>query len=176
MNRYPIPQSPRSARRAGGRQARKELRSSPLADDLRPVRPGLSGGAYKPLDDQGVSAISDTIFQILEEIGLSQAPESGIRYMTDAGAVCGDDGRVRFSRMLVEDTIANAARQITLHGQTADFDLDLSGSKVHFGTAGAAVHLVDVEGRVYDESRLQDIYDAARIVEQMDNIHFFQRP
>ncbi len=26
------------------------------------------------------------------------------------------------------------------------------------------------------ESRLQDIYDAARIVEQMDNIHFFQRP
>ena len=176
MNRYPIPKSPRSARRAGGRQARKELRSSPLADDLRPVRPGLSGGAYKPLDDQGVSAISDTIFQILEEIGLSQAPESGIRYMTDAGAACGDDGRVRFSRMLVEDTIANAARQITLHGQIADFDLDLSGSKVHYGTAGAAVHLVDVEGRVYDESRLQDIYDAARIVEQMDNIHFFQRP
>ena len=38
------------------------------------------------------------------------------------------------------------------------------------------MHLVDVEGRVYDESRLQDIYDAARIVEQMDNIHFFQRP
>ena len=58
-------------------QARKELRSSPLADDLRPVRPGLSGGAYKPLDNRGVSAISDTIFQILEEIGLSQARKPG---------------------------------------------------------------------------------------------------
>ena len=176
MNRYPIPHSPRSARRAGGRQARKDLRSAPLADNIRPVRPGLSGGNYKPIDDTGVAAISDTIFQILEEIGLSQAPESGIRYMTDAGAVCGDDGRVRFSRMLIEDTIANAARQITLHGQAPQFDLELSGSKVHYGTAGAAVHLVDVEGRIYDESRLQDIYDAARIVETMDNIHFFQRP
>lgn len=176
MNKYPIPQSPRSARRAGGRQARKDLRSAPLADNIRPVRPGLSGGNYKPIDDTGVAAISDTIFQILEEIGLSQAPESGIRYMTDAGAVCGDDGRVRFSRMLIEDTIANAARQITLHGQAPEYDLELSGTRVHYGTAGAAVHLVDVEGRIYDESRLQDIYDAARIVETMDNIHFFQRP
>ncbi|MBT6257889.1 MAG: hypothetical protein HOI92_08895, partial [Alphaproteobacteria bacterium] len=80
MNKYPIPQSPqspRSARRAGGRQARKDLRSAPLADNIRPVRPGLSGGNYKPIDDTGVAAISDTIFQILEEIGLSQAPESG---------------------------------------------------------------------------------------------------
>ncbi len=172
MEKQPIPRS----RRAGGRQARRELRAAPLAEDKRPVKPGLMGGQYKPLDDSAVHAISDTVFQILEEIGLSQAPESGIRYMTDAGAVCGDDGRVRFSRMLVEDTIAKASRQITLFGQDPQFDLELSDTKVHFGTAGAAVHLVDVHGRIYDESRLKDIYDAARIVENMNNIHFFQRP
>ena len=38
------------------------------------------------------------------------------------------------------------------------------------------MHLVDVAGNAYRESVLQDIYDAARIVEKMDNIHFFQRP
>ena len=42
--------------------------------------------------------------------------------------------------------------------------------------AGAAVHVVDVAKNEYRESYLADIYDAARIVEQMDNIHFFQRP
>ena len=47
---------------------------------------------------------------------------------------------------------------------------------MHFGTAGAAVHMVDVAANNYRESTLQDIYDAARIVQQMDNIHFFQRP
>lgn len=172
MRKQPIPRS----RRAGGRQARRELRAAPLAEDLRPVRAGLVGGRYKPLDADGVKAVGEAVFQILEHIGLSQAPESGIRYMTEAGAVCGDDGRVRFSRSLVEDSIASAAHSITLHGRAPEFDLDLSGAKVHCGTAGAAVHLVDPKGRIYHESTLKDIYDAARIVEQMDNIHFFQRP
>ncbi|TGS72901.1 trimethylamine methyltransferase family protein, partial [Mesorhizobium sp. M8A.F.Ca.ET.181.01.1.1] len=39
----------------------------------------------------------------------------------------------------------------------------------------AELHLVDVERREYRESQLQDIYDAARLVDGLDNIHFFQR-
>ena len=72
--------------------------------------------------------------------------------------------------------LAQAARNITLHGQDPKHDMLLSGSRVHYGTAGAAVHVVDVENNAYRESYLADIYDAARIVEKMDNIHFFQRP
>jgi trimethylamine--corrinoid protein Co-methyltransferase len=76
----------------------------------------------------------------------------------------------------VEDTIAAAARNITLCAQSEEHDLHLSGARTYFGTAGAAVHMVDIHGRSYRESTLQDLYDAARIVELMDNIHFFQRP
>ena len=43
---------------------------------------------------------------------------------------------------------------------------------MHYGTAGAAVHVVDVEKNEYRGSYLADIYDAARIVDQMDNLHF----
>ncbi|MCE2516798.1 MAG: trimethylamine methyltransferase family protein [Alphaproteobacteria bacterium] len=168
----PIPRS----RRAGGRSARKSLRAAPLAEELRPVRPGLEGGSYKPLDDAALAAVEDTVYQILEEIGLSQAPETGIKYMTDFGAIHGEDGRTRFPREVVDKALSLAAREITLHGQDAAFDLHLSGNRVHYGTAGAAVHLVDVAGNEYKESELKDIYDAARIVENMDNIHFFQRP
>ncbi len=32
------------SRRAGGRAARQALRAAPLAEDLRPIRPGLEGG------------------------------------------------------------------------------------------------------------------------------------
>ncbi len=74
------------------------------------------------------------------------------------------------------DTISNAARNFTLHGQDPKHDMVIQGKRVHYGTAGAAVHLVDVEKREYRESLLQDIYDAARIVDGLDNIHFFQRP
>ena len=44
----------RSGRRSGGREARRSLRAAPLAEDLRPVRAGLSGGQFKQLDDAAV--------------------------------------------------------------------------------------------------------------------------
>ena len=84
--------SPRlRSRRSGGREARRALRAGPLADDLRPVRAGLSGGSFRPLDDAAITAINDTVFQILDEIGLSQAPQSGIDHMTAVGAILGED-------------------------------------------------------------------------------------
>ena len=52
----------------------------------------------------------------------------------------------------------------------------LSGTRTHFGTAGAAVMMVDPHGRRYRPSTVQDLHDAARIVQTLDNVHFFQRP
>ena len=128
------------------------MRAAPLCEELRPVRAGLAGGQYRPLDDAAVAAIDGSVHQILEEIGLSQAPDTGVAYMTYVGAIAGDDGRVRFPRALVDDMPAKAARNITLHGQDPKHDMLLSGSRVHYGTAGAAVHVVDVENNAYRES------------------------
>lgn len=163
-------------RRSGGRMARQKERAAPLRKEIMPVKAGMQGGQYKPLTHADIHAIEDTVYQILEEIGLSQAPDTGIEYMRAAGAEIGDDGRVRFPRRLVEHTLSICAKDITLFGTDPQFDLSLSGQKVHFGTAGAAVHLVDIAGNQYRESHLNDIYDAARIVQKMEHIHFFQRP
>jgi trimethylamine--corrinoid protein Co-methyltransferase len=64
---------------------------------------------------------------------------------------------------------------VILYGQDAKHDIEVSGSRVYFGTAGAAVHIVDIENREFRESTLKDLYDIARLVDRMDNIHFFQR-
>lgn len=165
----------RPVRRSGGRAARVALRSAPLAEDLRPVRPGLPGGQYSPLSHQDMARIHSAALDALEQIGLSQAPPSGIEIMTSAGATFGDDGRLRFPRALVEDMLAKAARNITLNGRDPKYDLHLTGTNVHFGTAGAAVHVVDVETNTYRDSTAQDLYDAARITHALDNVHFFQR-
>lgn len=162
-------------RRAGGRAARVAARSAPLAESLRPVRPGMSGGQYRPLTEAGVKRIHEAALEALEVIGLSQAPETGVEYMTKAGAILGEDGRLRFPRALVEDMLAKAARGITLYGRDSKYDMELSGTKVHFGTAGAAVHIVDVENREYRESTSHDLLAASKLVHHLDNIHFFQR-
>lgn len=164
------------ARRSGGRAARQALRSAPLSETTRPVRAGLTGGTFKPLSDDDVAKIHEAALTALEEIGLCEAPQSGIDVMTRAGAILGDDGRLRYPRALVEDMLAKAARGITLHGRDPKHDLHLVGKNVHFGTAGAAVHMVEPDGRIYRETTLQDLHDAAKLVQSLDNLHFFQRP
>ncbi len=164
------------SRRSGGRKARHALRSAPLAADVRPVRKGLEGGRYKPLGAEEVAKIHTAVLDVLENIGLSQATETCAEACTAIGAVMGDDGRLRFPRSLVENTIASANRDFALCGRKPELDIHPQGAKVHFGTAGAAVHVVDVEKNEYRESLLKDVYDAARIVDLQDNIHFFQRP
>ncbi|MBO9472411.1 trimethylamine methyltransferase family protein [Shimia sp. R10_1] len=165
-----------ATRRSGGRAARRASRAAPLTQDIRPIRPGMEGGQYKPLSDRDMQRIHETALDALEQIGLADAPQSGIDIMTAAGAILGEDGRLRFPRALVEDMLAKACKDIALHGRDPQYDLQLAGNRVHFGTAGAAVHMVDVDGKEYRDSTLQDLHDAARIADQLENIHFLQRP
>ena len=171
------PDAARASRpaRSGGRAARTAARAAPLSDSKRPIRAGMAGGTFKPLTEAQVLRIHETALRALEEIGLADAPPSGIEILTGAGAVLGNDGRIRFPRALVEDMLAVAGRDITLFGRDPKHDLLLSGTRVHYGTAGAAVNMVDPSGRNYRESTVQDLHDAARITDRLDNIHFFQR-
>lgn len=162
--------------RSGGRAARRAARAAPLADHLRPIRPGMLGGTFRPLSKSGMQLIHQAALDALEQIGLADAPQSGIEHLTRVGAIQGDDGRIRFPRALIEDVLANANQSLTLRGRSPEHDLDLGGSRVHYGTAGAAVHIVDVKTSNYRESTLQDLHDAARIADRLDNIHFLQRP
>ncbi|KIC44468.1 methyltransferase [Ruegeria sp. ANG-S4] len=166
----------RTPSRSGGRSARRAARASALPEHLRPVRPGMEGGVLKVLTDVQVEQIHQAALTALETIGLADAPQSGIDYLVGAGCTLGDDGRIRFPRALVEDTLANANRSVTLYSRDGKTDLELSGTRVHYGTAGAAVSMVDIEGNAYRDSTVQDLHDAARICQELDNIHFVQRP
>jgi len=158
-----------------GRDAKIAQRAAPIAEEMNPIKPGLLGGSYKPLSEKNVKKLYNLALDALADIGLGLAPQSGINYMTNAGAQFGDDGRVRFPKSLVEDMISLSSKDLTLFGREERFDMHLSGKKVFFGTAGAAVHVVDVEKKEYRDSTAQDLFHAAQIVQELDNIHFFQR-
>ncbi|MDE3029965.1 MAG: methyltransferase, partial [Paracoccaceae bacterium] len=67
--------APSRNRRSGGRANRVAVRSAPLADNLRPVRAGMSGGQYKPLTQAGMERIHQAALDALETIGLANAPK-----------------------------------------------------------------------------------------------------
>ena len=164
------------SRRRGGRQARRELRAAPTPSEERAVKPGMEGGLYQPLQTREVERIHRAALDVLEQVGLSDAIPSCIELVTSAGGTLTDQGRLLFPRALVEDTLAKAARRFLLHGFDPSHDFEPWGKRVYFGTAGAAVHMVDPVTHTYRESTLADLYDIARIVDQMEHIHFFQRP
>jgi trimethylamine--corrinoid protein Co-methyltransferase len=163
-------------RRRGGREARRAERARPIPIDLAAVRPGLEGGQYKPLGQRELERIHQAALKLLETVGLGQAIPSCIELMTARGCFLNEKGRLCIPKGLVEDTIANCARQFPLYGRESKHDMEPWGTKVYFGTAGAAVHIVEPESRSYRDSVLVDLYDAARIVDRCDHIHYFQRP
>ncbi len=160
----------------GGRAGRRALRQAPLATEHRPVRPGLPGGAFKPLSDTELERIHHAVLDVLEHIGLADAIPSCIERVTAAGGRVSDAGRLVFPRALVEDTVASAGRNFTLCARDPQHDMLLSGSRLYFGTAGAAVHIVESDTRSYRDSTLVDLYDIARLVDTLEHIHFYQRP
>ena len=163
------------ARRSGGRRARVAERAQPLAEADKPVLPGQTGGQFQPLSAAGVLAIADNAFAILERVGFADPTPHCIETCTAVGAVLGDDGRLRMPRSLVDRTLEQARRNLVLHAQDPQWDLDLSGARVHFSTAGAAVMAADPENGLYRDSVAQDLYDMARITDTCEHIHMFQR-
>jgi trimethylamine--corrinoid protein Co-methyltransferase len=163
-------------RRRGGRDARRALRARPIPQSEAAVRPGMEGGRYKPLSDADMQRIHETALTVLETIGLGSAIPSCIEALTAKGCILNDKGRLCIPRGLVEETLSICAREFTLFGRDPKHDMRPWGNRVYFGTAGAAVHIVEPETRSYRESLLADLYDAARIVDCCEHIHFFQRP
>ena len=161
--------------RMGGRNARKAKRAAALPENMKPVRPGQEGGNFKPLKEEDLPSIHEAVLKVLETIGMEKAIPSCIKACTAIGCTVSAEGRMLFPRSVVNECLAKAGRDITLFGQSPEHDIHLSSKNVYFGTAGAAVHILDPISREYRESNLADLFDIARVCDTLEHIHFFQR-
>ncbi len=163
-------------RRAGGRAARVATRTAGLDPGERPVRPGMTGGAYQPLTESQMEAVLATALDLLEDPGMGSPIPEFVEVVTEAGGHVDDGGRLRFPRDMVLRAIDRAAPGFVWHGLDEDRSIDLSDRRVHFGTAGAAVLILDHESRAFRHSTTQDLYDLARLADTLEDLHFFVRP
>ena len=153
-----------------GRKARLENPPEQSA-----VAPGHTGGQYKPLNDLDVQNVHRTILDVLENIGMADPIPIDKEHALAQGCALDDNGRLLFPRALVEDMIANTAQELMFYGQNEKYDLDLRAERVHTYGGGEAVTMLDPGASKYRPSTLMDVYDAARLVDRLDNIHAFSR-
>lgn len=152
-------------------------RSKRLAQRMQPkagvVRPGMAGGHYKPLSDHEIRLIHQTALTILEEIGMGNATPDIIEVATSKGAFMSSQGRLCFPKALVEDLIDKANKDFILHARNPEYDAHIKDGNVYFRTTGEAVTVLNYETRTTRPSTLQDVYDFARLADQLSNIHTF---
>ncbi len=155
----------------GGRAARVAARKSRKAS--KAVHPGLEGGTYRALSEHDVHRVHDAVLEVLETIGMADATRPVRDLALANGCEESAQGRLLFPRALVEDVIANAAREIVMMSRDGKHELRVGGRKVHFATSGEAITIFDPETRKYRPSTLLDIYDCARLVDTLEHIHQF---
>lgn len=139
------------------------------------ARAGLQGGRYNPLSDADIAQIHEAVLTLLETVGFSEAPSVMIDHVTAAGGHVDAHGRLCFPRTLVAEALAGLRRDFVLCGQDARHDLRLDARRVYLGSGGASPSIIDIDTGKYREATLRDLYDAARLVDTLPNIHFFSR-
>jgi trimethylamine--corrinoid protein Co-methyltransferase len=140
------------------------------------VRKGLSGGQYLPLTDSDIEQIHQTNLKVFAEIGVQVNFPEARELFQKAGAFVDDSTRiVKVPPALFQELIATAPSIVTLCGRADDGDLDceIGGDKVYIGTGGTALNVQDPGENTCRRSRLTDIMQIARLVEVLDNIHFY---
>jgi trimethylamine--corrinoid protein Co-methyltransferase len=136
---------------------------------------GLVGGRFKPLTDDQVKRIHEASLTILARTGVQVEESEALRLFQQVGADV-EGSRVRLHRSLVEDAVDKAPSRVVLAGRDSDNDLILEGARVYIGTGGAALQVLDLETGRIRKAVLQDVGEMARIVDALDNIHFYLIP
>ncbi len=162
-------------RRTGGRSGRIAARQAPLHVDARPVRPGLPGGLFKPLTEADMQQVYDAAIDLLERLGMGSPIPEFVEVVTDAGGWMDDAGRLHYPKAIVENAIQTAATGWVWHGWDDSNSITVGGDRVHFGTGGAAVLMHDYATNTFRHSTGDDVYDCGRLVDALDNIHFYVR-
>ena len=140
---------------------------------------GLAGGQYRPLSEKHLATIHDAALTILERIGLTYESglEETLEMLAGAGAtVDRDRSRILFPRDLITAEIRKAPEQVVLCGLDPANDIDLGEHRVHLGTGGAAIKVLDLETGAARPSTLRDIHDIGRLVDRLEHVHFYLRP
>ncbi len=141
-----------------------------------PVPHGLSGGQYQPLTQPEIERIHEACLTVLERTGV-EVMESECRQIFEQNGARVDKARNRvyLPRQMVEAALKTVNHNVILYSKNGQFDLHLRDKRVHLGTGGAAINILDLNSGQVRPTRLQDLYDIGRLIEPLDNIHFYLR-
>jgi len=140
---------------------------------------GLTGDIYRPLSTDQVETIHERALDLLEECGMTyeEGLEDVLAVLKKAGCkIDPAQKRLYFPRNLVQEMVAQAPGEFILYSRNNENDMAMGKNRVYAGTGGAAIKILDLDTGEARQTTLKDSHNVARIVDHMQNIHFFQSP
>ncbi|MCP4718502.1 MAG: trimethylamine methyltransferase, partial [Desulfobacteraceae bacterium] len=140
---------------------------------------GLQGGQYRPLSPEQIKIVHEASLEILEKTGITyeQGLENTVQMLEDNGATIDRDKKtIKFPKEMITEQVAKAPEKVVLCGQDPKNDLHLTENRVHLGTGGAAIKILDSKTGEARPTTLKDLYEVSQLVDQLENIHFLVRP
>jgi len=128
------------------------------------------------LSEHELAQIHEAALDVLTRVGVQVESEPFLTILSDAGCKVEKDGRVMISPQVVADALEKVPNRVVLHGRGEIPSLDLGGRRVHLGTGGAAVNILDLDSGEPRHPTLVDLGNIAWLVENLENIHFLLRP
>lgn len=143
-------------------------------DTIKHEQPGLPSSLYRPLSDADEKTMAEAALNVLEKSGMAVYSETARDAFRQAGAEVDDSSCIcKLPRSLVEDAIDSNPSSITLHSRNGKFDAVLEKNRVHYGTGGTAIYVLDPDTGERRPSTVQDVILNARMVEELENVHVF---
>jgi len=142
---------------------------------IPPPRKGLPGGQYKPLTTVQIEQIHQASLEILQRTGVQVEEPQALALFKEHGADI-DGNRVRIPEQLINQALESSLKKVVLAGRDPKQDLLLEGQRVHIGTGGAALQVLDLDSDTIRPANLQDAADMALLVDALPNIHFYLLP
>jgi trimethylamine--corrinoid protein Co-methyltransferase len=129
------------------------------------------GRQFEILSRDDLDRIHGATMEVLRRLGIKVLEPKALELFETAGADV--DWKTRTARIpesLVKETMRSAPSEFKMYGRDTDYELDYSGNKVHFGVAGCAMRVQDLEGRVRPGT-VADVENIAKIADYLENIH-----
>jgi len=135
---------------------------------------GLDGGQYRPLSDSDVRKLHQAIVRIMSEIGIKVANRKAFELFKSKGIKTDEEKQLVFiSEGLLEDCIDAAPSELILHARgNPDNNIIVGGKRVHFGSGGTALNILDLETGEKRHSTLEDVQNVSKLLDYLDNAHF----
>jgi trimethylamine---corrinoid protein Co-methyltransferase len=139
-----------------------------------PVLKGLVGGQYTPLSVDDIKKIHAATMKVWEISGIEVNDDRALQFFKQGGAdVDFAKKRVRADERWLMNILKKAPTEFTLYGREEKHNLLLGGKRVHISGGGTALNVLDIHTGIRRPSTLRDVADAAKVVDALDNIHFF---